>query len=143
MRRLSYAFIVLTALLGAVGAIFSPKFLQAIVVFAGGSAGCAFLVPCVMATLWPRATREGALAAMLGGVLTMLGLYAAGWITGADPGIGEKGNFYPVYPLGIAPFVWGLIASAVLGIGVSLATATPRREVVDRFFGTGDAAPEA
>jgi SSS family solute:Na+ symporter/sodium/pantothenate symporter len=120
LRRFSHLSIVIVALCGATGAIFSPRFLQAIIVFAGGSAACAYLVPAVMAAFWPRATARGALAAMFGGVLTMLALYLPGWISGADPQIGEKSNFYPVYLFGVAPFVWGLGASILLGIGVSL-----------------------
>jgi len=137
LRRISHLSIVAVALLAAVGAIYSPPFLQAIIVFTGGSAACAFLVPALMAAFWSRATARGALASMLGGVLTVLALYIPGWLAGgksADPGIGEEGKFYPIFLLGIAPFVWGLLASALLGIGVSLCDAPPRPELVRRFF---------
>jgi SSS family solute:Na+ symporter/sodium/pantothenate symporter len=135
LRRLSHAGIIVVALLAALGSVHSPKFLQAIVVFTGGAAACAFLVPCLMAAFWPRATARGAVASMAGGVLTVIGLYLAGWISGRDPGIGEKSNFFPVYLLGFAPFVWGLLASAALGVGVSLLDAAPECEVRERFFG--------
>ncbi len=121
LKLLSHVAIVVIALAGAAGSVYSPKFLQAIIVFAGGSAACAFLVPAIMASYWEKATARGAMAAMLTGVFTILVLYAAGWIKKVDPGIGEKSSFAPVYLLGVAPFVWGLIASALAGVGVTLA----------------------
>jgi sodium/pantothenate symporter len=119
LRLLSQFSIVVVALCAAVGAIYSPKFLQAIIVFAGGSAACAFLVPALMAAFWARATAQGALAAMLGGVLTMLLLYLPGWLGKTRAEIGEPSGFAPYYLFGMAPFVWGLCVSAILGMSVS------------------------
>jgi len=129
LRRISHVSILLVALVVAGGAVYSPKFLQAIIVFTGGAAACAFLVPAIMAAFWPRATASGAMAAMLGGVSTVFALYLAGWLVGETPRIGEENNFYPVYLLGIAPFVWGLLVSAVSGVVVSLVT---NRAVMER-----------
>jgi SSS family solute:Na+ symporter/sodium/pantothenate symporter len=140
LRKLSHLFIVIIALIAAAGAVNSPKFLQAIVVFTGGAAACAYLFPCVMAAYWPRATARGAIASMAAGVLTVLALYVPGWFWGHDPGIDAKSNFYAIYPLDIAPFVWGLLASAVMGIGVSLWDAPPKKDVTERFFGGADPA---
>jgi sodium/pantothenate symporter len=137
LRALSYLCIIGVAMVAAAGAVRSPKFLQAIIVFTGGSAACAYLFPSVMAAFWSRATARGALASMFGGVLTVVLLYVAGWIRGTDPLIGEQSKFYPVYPLGIAPFVWGMLVSVVLGIGVSLWGPPPREELARRFFDTG------
>jgi SSS family solute:Na+ symporter/sodium/pantothenate symporter len=125
LRRASHLSIVLVALAAAVGTVFSPKFLQAIIVFTGGAAACAFLVPALMAAYWPRASARGAMAAMLGGVVTVLALYLLGLLRGTDPGIGEKSNFFPIYLFGVAPFVWGLLVSMVLGVVVSLADTRP------------------
>lgn len=131
LRRLSHAGIVLVALWAAGGAIFSPRFLQAIIVFAGGANACAFLVPAILAAWVPGATARAALAAMLGGIGTVLVLYGIGWLWAGDPGIGEKSTFAPYYLLGIAPYVWGLVVSALLGLGASLAGAgaSPAREL--------------
>jgi SSS family solute:Na+ symporter/sodium/pantothenate symporter len=134
LKTISYWSILLIALVAATGAVRSPKFLQAIIVFTGGSAACAFLFPCVMAAFWSRATARGATASMLGGVLTVVALYLWGFIQGVDPMMGEKGNFYPVYLGGIAPFVWGLLVSVVFGVLFSLSDAQPKRELVQRFF---------
>lgn len=137
LRLLSRLAILFVALLAAGGTLASPPYLQTIIVFTGGSAACAYLVPCLMACFWPRATARGALAALVGGVLTVFGLYVAGIFDGTatvDPGIGEEMKSYPVYLLGLAPIVWGLLASAVLGIGVSLLDRPPKRDLVARFF---------
>ncbi len=131
LRRLSHAGIVVVGIIAALATTQSPKFLQAIIVFAGGAAACAFLFPAVMAAFWPRATARGAIASMLAGVGTVLALYAAGWILFAtsagkwDPGIGEKSSFAPVYLLGVAPFVWGLLASVAAGLVGSLTDRPP------------------
>lgn len=143
LKRMSHASIIVIALIAMAGAMNAPKFLQAIVVFTGGAAACAYLFPAVMAAYWPRATARGALASMLGGIITVLALYIPGWVMtaspgGYEPGIGEKGNFYPVYLFGVAPFVWGLLVSIIAGVVVSLLDSPPKPEVVNRFFGSAE-----
>lgn len=143
LRRLSHLAIVSVALLGMLGALKAPLFLQALIVFAGGAAACAYLVPAAMACFWRRATPQGAQAAMIGGVGTVLLLYIPGWIRTVvdpawDPGIDAKSSFYPEYLLGMAPFVWGLVVSAVLGFVVSLSTPAPPKSLQRRFFGETD-----
>ncbi len=135
LRWASYLCMVVIALLTAWAAVRPPEFLQAVIVFAGGSVACAYLFPAAMAAFWPRATARGALASMIGGVGIVVGLYLLGLATPA-PTIGEKGNFYPYYLLGLAPFVWGMLASVVLGISVSLTDRRPDRALVARFFET-------
>ena len=120
LQRLSYASVVVVAIAAASATMRSPTFLQAIIVFAGGTAACTFLVPCVMAAYWERATARGAMAAMLSGALTTLVLYSIGWVRQVDSGIGEKSEFAPYYLFGFAPYVWGLLASALAGIVVTL-----------------------
>jgi SSS family solute:Na+ symporter/sodium/pantothenate symporter len=121
LRKLSYVSIILIALIAAAATMKSPKFLQAIIVFAGGMAACTFLVPCLMAAYWPRATARGAIAAMLGGALTALLLYVIGWWRQVDPAIGEKSTFAPYYLFGFAPYMWGWLASVLAGVGFTLA----------------------
>jgi sodium/pantothenate symporter len=129
LRRLSHLGIVGVACVSACGAVFSPPYLQAIVVFAGGAAACAYLFPAIMAAFWKRGTATGALVSMLGGVLTVLVLYVVGWVT-----IPDNRAWDPVNPGGIAPWVWGLSISAVLGIVVSLLDRAPKSELLDRLF---------
>lgn len=116
LARLAKLSIVSTAAVAALATLRSPDLLQALIVFTGGSAAAAFLVPAVMTAFAPRATSTGALAAMWGGLLTNLMLYIPGWLSGNDPGIGEQSKFYPVYILGVAPFVWATLASAVCAL---------------------------
>lgn len=139
LKRLSHLGIVVVALIAATATIRSPKFLQAIVVFTGGAAACAYLFPAIMAAFWSRATARGAVASMLAGVLTVLGLYIPGWIATwldpkYDPGIDAQSSFYPLYLGGMAPFVWGLLASVIAGILFSLWDKRPAPAVVERFF---------
>jgi Na+/proline symporter len=80
IKRISYA---ATALVGALvmfGALNPPAFLQYIIVFSGTALGCSFLVPMLLTLYWRRATRQGILAGMLGGSLTVASLYVLGWI---------------------------------------------------------------
>ncbi len=134
LRVLSYTGMIVIAIAASAAAMKSPKFLQALIVFTGGAAACTYLVPAVMAAFWPRATAKGALSAMLAGAGTILALYIPGWISGVDPGIGEKSNFFPFYLFGIAPFVWGLLASAIAGVAVSLTDRPPDETRVNVLF---------
>ncbi len=71
-----------TALVGIcvlVGALHPPDFLQYIIVFTSTGLACAFLIPMLMLLYWRRATGPGVLAAMVGGLCTVLLLYVAGW----------------------------------------------------------------
>ena len=116
MRRLSYIVMVVVGLI-AVGANLRPvEYLQAIVVFSGTCGASAFVVPALMAVFWRRATAAGTLAAMLGGTGATLVLYAVGWV---------GGTFRPYLLLGLEPLVWGLAASLLAGVLVSLRTAPP------------------
>jgi sodium/pantothenate symporter len=99
-------------------ALAPPPFLQAIVFYAiGGLASC-FLVPLVLGLYWPRANTAGALAA--------IGLGTASYIVVA--------TFFP-RPLAIHDVTWSLGTAAVAMVVVSLATAKPARDVVNRFWG--------
>ena len=55
-------------------------------------------------------------------------------VLGQDPKIGPVGFFRPYYILGVDPIIWGMLASVVAGIGVSLLSKPPAPELVKRFF---------
>lgn len=167
IKTASYAVTALVGVVVVIGALNPPGFLQYIIVFTGTGQASAFLVPMVLALFWRRATRQGVLAGMLGGFLTVASLYVLGWIDSASqravreyeqrpavvvmerpewaygvqermrwlPGWGEHrpDAFAPVYAGGVDTLVWGLLASLVLGVGVSLAT-RPNRELAERYF---------
>jgi SSS family solute:Na+ symporter/sodium/pantothenate symporter len=137
LRRLSHSGIILVAVIASAATMKKIDFLQAIIVFAGGAAACAYLVPALMAAFWRRATAAGALAALLGGSMTVVALYVLPWIgvaSNADPGMGEKSSMYPIYLFGMTPFVWGMLVSVVCGIAFSLATPPMKEEDVAPLF---------
>jgi Na+/proline symporter len=154
IRIASYLVTGLVGFVVMVGALNPPGFLQYIIVFTGSGQGCTFLVPMAMALYWRRATRAGVLAGMLGGFVAVVGLYALGWtdstlrsagstasaealreLFGWIPGWGQERHdaFAPLYVGGVDPLVWGLLASLVLGIGVSLLT-KPDEALVRKFY---------
>ena len=138
-RRLKILAYLVTAVVGIVVMIASmnpPGFLQYIIVFTGAGQGASFLFPMLFALYWKRTTRQGALAGMLGGFLTLIGLYVLGWIdnrTQGDPshwaqqifswipGWGDKrsDNFAPLALFGAEPVAWGLGISFLLTFFVS------------------------
>lgn len=83
IRRCSYSVTALVGLVVMIGALNPPQFLQYVIVFTGSGQGCSFLIPMALALYWRRATRAGVFAAMLGGGLTVFGLYVLGWIDSA------------------------------------------------------------
>src|SRR5436853_6751086 len=105
--------------------------------------GCTYLAPVVMALYWKRATRAGALAAMLGGFLGVTLFWTLGWM-----GYGKTGktgpsatDFAPFYLLELDPMIYGLLISFALGIVVSLLTRPMPPELVNPYFIEGEPAP--
>ena len=139
VKALSYT---ATGLIG-LGAMFvamdPPRFLQDIIVFTGSGLASCFLIPVMLGLYWRRATAAGALAAMLGGTATHLAMYLPAWI---DRYLGDApaDSIVPLRPLGLDAVVWGLLASLVLGIGVSLMTRPPAHWLVRELFGEPDSA---
>src|SRR5262245_22215183 len=149
LKRVSYT---TTALVGVVvlfGAVNPPDFLQYIIVFTGSGQSCAFFFPMVFTLYWRRSTRQGVLAGMLAGGLTVLLLYVLGWVDSGTqsalekatregeqppalavtlqsglswiPGWGEKrpDKFAPIYPANLDPIFWGFLTSLLLTVGIS------------------------
>ena len=52
----------------------------------------------------------------------------------ADPMIGPQTAFRPYYLLGVDPVMWGLLASLIAGVGVSLATRPPTEELLTHVY---------
>jgi sodium/pantothenate symporter len=115
-------------------------FLQAIVVFSTSGAGAALFVPAMMAAHWRRATAKGVFAAMIAGAGTVLALFITGWF-GEQSGIGMATAFAPYYLFGIEPVVWGLAASAIAGIGISVLTSPPPPPLIQRLFDSPNSKP--
>jgi SSS family solute:Na+ symporter/sodium/pantothenate symporter len=138
LARASYAATIAVGVCVALVATRPPKFLQLIIVFASSGMAAAFLVPGLMGAFWKRATAAGALAAMIAGAGVTLALYAYGsylGLQGFDQKIGpEPTGFGAYYLLGMEPGVWGLLASFVTGVAVSLVTCPPEPKHVAWLF---------
>jgi SSS family solute:Na+ symporter/sodium/pantothenate symporter len=137
LRRLTYVAMVVVGLVAVAANLRPVTFLQAIVVFCGSSGGATFVIPACMAAYWRRATAAGVMAAMLAGAGTSLGLLLLGSQL-PDPLLGPATRFRSAYLGGLEPVVWGLLASLMAGITVSLCTKPPEPERIARLF---DAAP--
>ena len=107
-------------------AIDPPAAIYWIVTMAFSLMTSAFTFPLLLGLWWPRATREGALAGMLGGAATAAAWYLAGYLA--------YGN-YETFILGIWPALLGPMVSLVLTVAVSRATPAPPDETVELFFG--------
>jgi SSS family solute:Na+ symporter/sodium/pantothenate symporter len=119
------------------------RYLQAVVVFSGGCAGASFVVPCLMLCYWRRATTAGVMSAMLTGAGTMLVLYAIGFSL-PDPGTGNDTRFRAYLLLGLEPLLWGVTASAVVGIVVTYLTPPTDEKLVAKLFDvTAEPAPSS
>jgi sodium/pantothenate symporter len=142
LRWISYGTTAVVGVIVTLGALRPPRFLQYIIVFTGSGMGCTFLAPTVLALYWRRATRAGALAALVGGFGAVLALYALGWA-----GVGKelqsgaaREGFAPLYLFGLDPLLYGLAVSFGLGVGVSLLTRPLPSADVDRYFLEGEKA---
>lgn len=128
IRNLTHAAMLVIGVVALAANIKPPNFLQSLVVFCTSGQTGGFLIPLLMACYWRRATKEGVIAAMASGALTVLALNVSGWV--------QYGYFAfrPYQLLGIEPVVWGIGVSAVVGIIVTLLTPPPEEELVRRMF---------
>ncbi|MGB4708333.1 MAG: hypothetical protein WBH50_25760 [Fuerstiella sp.] len=114
LRRMSYAVTTIVGLLAVVMVVNPPMYLQDLIVFASGGLAACFLVPMLLLLYWPQFTSAGAIAGMLGGTAMHLVLTVAGYLT--------TQQFSPYELLGMNPFVWDLVMSAILAWSVSIMT---------------------
>jgi sodium/pantothenate symporter len=133
MRRLSQWGMIAVGVFAVLLNIWPVTYLQALVVFSSGGAGASFIVPTFMLCYWRRATAPGVIAAMLTGAVTMLVLYLTGFSL-ADPLIGQATQLRPYFMLGLEPLLWGVTASAIVGVAVSLNTTPPSEKLMHQLF---------
>ena len=126
IKLLSYSCTVFIGVLATLGAVKPPQFLQYIIVFSGGALSSAFLMPVALGLYWPRFTKEGAIASMLGGFGMYFGLYLAGFLL--------YGGTSPVRLLGLDPLIWGFLASVVGAVAGTYMASPPPAHIVKRFF---------
>jgi SSS family solute:Na+ symporter/sodium/pantothenate symporter len=136
IRWVSYGTTAVVGLGVTFAALRPPTYLQYLIIFTGSGMGCTFLAPTVLGLYWRRATRPGALTALLTGFGTVTVLYVLGWY-----GIGKGGktgpakeNFAPLYLFNLDPVLYGLVLSFVSGIVASLLTKPMSEKHVDRYF---------
>ena len=144
IARASYAMTVLVGVAVALVALRPPAYLQLIVVFSSSGMAAAFLMPALLGAFWRRMTAQGAIAAMTVGTAATLLLYLIGSIGTKALGldailadtsmIGPAKGLRPYYLFGLDPCVWGLSASMLAGVLVSLATPRPDPERVALLF---------
>ena len=89
----------------------------------------AFTFPFLLGLWWPRATREGGIAGMLGGAASCVIWYVVGYI--------EYQSFND-WLGGIWPPLFGSFISLLLVVAVSKMTPPPPPEVTDIFFGDSE-----
>jgi sodium/pantothenate symporter len=133
IRRVTYATTLVVGGLAVAAATQRVDYLQSLVVLATSGGGAGFLVPTLMGCYWRRATAAGALAGMVAGAGTVGALIIAGLFS-PDPGIGPRTLFRAYYLFQIEPILWGVLASLVAGVTVSLLTQPPRPSHVARLF---------
>jgi SSS family transporter len=91
------------------------ELVQFIVLLFTALMAAAFVMPVVGGVLWKRATREGAMAAMSGGVIATF--------------------LWEIFgPASVEPVLSGFLVSAVLFVGVSLVTAPPPAHALEPYF---------
>jgi SSS family solute:Na+ symporter/sodium/pantothenate symporter len=124
----------------AIAANIYPPFLQAIVVSAVPGRHSS---PCLMLCYWRQASAPGSFRPCWPGrghARTLRDRFRAGLARSPfDPLIGEGKGLRPI-TCSIFTLIWGVLASAIAGIGVTLATPPPEKKLVSTFF---DASPEA
>jgi len=127
LKRLSYTTTILVGILAVIAMLNPPPFLQTLIIFASTGLGASFLAPVAFGLFWKRMTAGGAVAGMLVGGSVALVLYFVGYK--------ETGKFGPYNLLGLDPFIWGTLISCFAVVGVSLQSAKPHQDLIERYFG--------
>ena len=85
----------------------------------------AFTFPLLLGVWWPRATKEGGVAGMVGGALSCVVWYVLGYM---------KYQSFDNWIGGIWPAIFGALISLILVVAVSRATPHAPQEVMEIFF---------
>ena len=109
--------VVIIGLLGMIISLMKPAQVLIFQMLNFGAAGAVFFVPIIFGLYWKRATKEGGIASMVGGLIS----YIIWFLIGS--------------PYGIHAVIVGTIVSVLLMIIVSLNTEKPPKIVIDQFFG--------
>jgi SSS family solute:Na+ symporter/sodium/pantothenate symporter len=139
IKRMTYIAMAVVGTLCVLANIQPVRYLQVIIVFCSSGVAAAFFAPVLMVAFWRRATAAGMIASMLAGSLTVLVLLVVG-INSPDDGLGPQTAFQSYHWMGLESAVWGVLFSAIAGVGVSLVTEPPPAELVSKLFDAGKSA---
>ncbi len=117
-----------TLMIGGVAlvvAIEPPAAILWIVTMAFSLMASSFTFPFLLGVWWPRATKQGAIAAMIGGFVACVFWYILGYL---------KYQSFNNWIGGIWPAIFGPAVSLVLMLVVSRLSAPPPAEIVETFF---------
>ena len=117
-----------TLMIGGVAlvvAIEPPAAILWIVTMAFSLMASSFTFPFLLGVWWPRATKQGAIAAMIGGFVACVFWYILGYL---------KCQSFNNWIGGIWPAIFGPAVSLVLMLVVSRLSAPPPAEIVETFF---------
>ena len=102
----------MVGILAVIAIINPPDYLQDLIIFAsGGLAGC-LLMPMAFSLYWNKTTPLAAIAGMIGALLIHLSLTIIGYF--------KTDKFSPHDFLGMNPFIWDVLGSAILIILISI-----------------------
>lgn len=132
LKRVTRGVMIVVGGIAVVVNIWPVDYLQALIVFCTSGVACTFLAPALMAAYWRRANAAGVIAAMATGAGVALTLFIVGRFA-PDQMIGQP-SLRSYFLLGFDPVVWGIPASILAGICVSLMTAPPSPEHVSKMF---------
>lgn len=143
IRRLTYLTMIAVGVFAFVLNVKPVPYLQVFVVFSGTGGAVTFVIPALMACYWRRANAAGVMAAMLAGGGTLIAFYIAGSLSTVDPMIGVISSVRPYYFLRFDPILWGMSASAIVGVVVTLLTPPPDATLVSKMFDVLEEKPVA
>jgi len=132
LKRVTRGVMIVVGGIAVVVNIWPVDYLQALIVFCTSGVACTFLAPALMAAYWRRANAAGVIAAMATGAGVALTLFIVGRFA-PDQMIGQP-SLRSYFLFGFDPVVWGIPASLLAGVAVSLMTAPPSPEHVSRMF---------
>jgi Na+/proline symporter len=129
VKQLSYGVTVVVGVLALLFVLNPPRYLQDLIVFASGGLAACFLVPMVLSLYSTAMTATAAIAGMLGGTISHLGLTCWGYV--------DRGEFTAYEYLGLNPFIWDLAGSALAcWLAIRFGPA-PDPVLAEKFFGVG------
>lgn len=117
-RRATLIFGAIATLAAAYFSMYPVPLISLLGSIAWGGMASTLFVPLFFGLFWRRATREGAMASAIGGLLFAIGAFVARRL--------EVLPFHEIYP--------GIVASFLLMILVSLRTPASNSSTLDRFF---------